>query len=275
MKSLRSFKTLGTAALLALSFTITGCGEEKAQSDVKVVKVGVVGDYNAHWDKVNELLKDQKIQVKLVKFSDYATPNRALADKEIDLNAFQHEAFLKNDIERNGYKITPLCKTFIAPIRLYNNKNKISSLADIKDGSIIGIPSDLTNGGRALKLLEDAKLIKVDPAKGYLPTKADITEYLVKIEIREAESGVLNNILPDIDAAAINGGNAFSAKLKPSDAIFSETPKNDDNPYINVIVARTEDKDNQTYQAIVKAFLTDDVKKTIIEAYDGGYIPVW
>ncbi|NLK84691.1 MAG: MetQ/NlpA family ABC transporter substrate-binding protein [Aeromonadales bacterium] len=277
MKLLNTIKYLPLVALTAFSFTLAGCGDDKrADDNTTIVKVGVCGDYNAHWDTVNKLLKDKHIQVQLVKFSDYATPNRALSDKEIDLNAFQHKAYLNNDIARNGYKLTPLCETFIAPIRLYNNKNKISNVADIKDGSIIAIPSDLTNGGRALKLLEAANLISVDPSKGFLPTKADITEYKVKIEIREAESGVLNNILPDIDAAAINGGNAFSAGLKPSDAIFSETPKaGEDNPYINVLVARAEDKDNEVYQTVVKTFLTDEVKETIIKAYDGGYIPVW
>lgn len=274
---MKSIKLCIAATIAALSITITGCGDKKADDGVTVVKIGVVGDYNLHWDDVNKNLANDKIQVKLVKFSDYATPNRALSDKEIDLNAFQHVAFLNNDIERNGYKLTPICQTLIAPIRLYNNKNKIKSVSDIKDGSIIGIPSDLTNGGRSLKLLEAAGLIEVDPAKGYVPTKADITKYNVKIEIREAESGVLANILPDIDAACINGGNAYTAKLKPTDAIFSEDPKatGEDNPYVNVIVARTEDKDNPIYQKVVKAFRSDNVKNTINTAYDGGYISAW
>ena len=44
----------------------------------------------------------------------------------------------------------------------------------VKDGDIFAIPSDLTNGGRALKVLEAAGLIVCDPAKGYVPTKTDI-----------------------------------------------------------------------------------------------------
>ena len=86
---------------------------------------------------------------------------------------------------------------------------------------------------------------------------------------------MLFNILPDIAAAAINGGNAFSAGLKPSDAIFNENVQDKDNPYINVIVARQQDKDNPVYQTIVKRFLTPEVKKAILDAYDGGYIPVF
>ncbi len=275
---MRLIKLLLLAAVTITSLNLTACNEKDAkESDFTEVKVGVVGDYNAHWEKVNELLAKDKIKIKLVKFSDYAIPNRALADKEIDLNAFQHEAFFLNDIKRNNYNLISLCQTFIAPIRIYNNKEKVKSLEDIHDGSIIGIPSDLTNGGRALKLLEQAGLIEVDKAKGFVPTKADILKYNVKIEIREAESGVLNNILPDMDAACINGGNAFSANLKPSDAIFSENPNasEEDNPYVNIIAARAEDKNNEVYQKVIKTFRSDEVRKTIIDAYDGGYIPVF
>lgn len=245
-----------------------------------MVKVGVVGAYNAQWDTVNEILKKDNIEVKLVKYSDYATPNRALNDGDIDLNAFQHKAFLKNDIARNGYKIEAIGDTLITPLCVFNNKDRIKSMSEIKDGDVIAIPSDLTNGGRALKVLESAGLIKVDPAKGYTPTKADITEYVKKIKIREAESGILARILPDVSAALINGGNAFTAHLDPAkDSIYQENldPKvNQAAPQlVNVIAARSEDKDNPTYKKVVDAYHTDAVAKTLLDAYKGAFLPAW
>ena len=230
----KSFITvLGLTLALALGLTAcsSGTSEETTTEDGKtIVKVGVVGEYNAQWDTVNELLADDGIEVELVKFTDYAAPNRALNDGEIDLNAFQHKAFLTNDVQQNGYEIEAIGDTIIAPLSIYNNKDKISSVEEIKDGDIIAIPSDLTNGGRALKLLEKAGLIECDPAKGYVPTKADITKYNVQIEILEAESATLANLLPDCTAALINGGNAFTAGLNPAnDAIFTE----DVNPETN------------------------------------------
>ena len=251
-----------------------------AFADPTVVKVGVVGAYNAQWDTVNEILKKDNIEVKLVKYSDYATPNRALNDGDIDLNAFQHKAFLKNDIARNGYKIEAIGDTLITPLCVFNNKDRIKSMSDIKDGDVIAIPSDLTNGGRALKVLESAGLIKVDPAKGYTPTKADITEYVKKIKIREAESGIHARILPDVSAALINGGNAFTAHLDPAkDSIYQENldPKvNQAAPQlVNVIAARSEDKDNPTYKKVVDAYHTDAVAKTLLDAYKGAFLPAW
>lgn len=269
-------KKILKAAVLAAAVVFAS----SAYADHTVVKVGVVGAYNAQWDTVNELLKKDDIEVKLVKYSDYATPNRALNDGDIDLNAFQHKAFLKNDIERNGYKIESIGDTLITPLCVFNNKDKIKSMDEIKDGDIIAIPSDLTNGGRALKVLESAGLIKVNPDKGYTPTKADITEYVKKIELREAESGILARILPDVSAALINGGNAFTAHLDPSkDSIYQENldPKVNKAAaqLVNVIVARSEDKDNPVYKKVVDAYHTDAVADTLIEAYKGAFLPAW
>ncbi|MDO4266347.1 MAG: MetQ/NlpA family ABC transporter substrate-binding protein [Eubacteriales bacterium] len=252
----------------------------EASGEPTVVKVGVVGAYNAQWDTVNELLAPENIQVELVYFSDYAAPNRALNDGEIDLNAFQHKAFLANDIQQKGYDLTAIGDTIIAPLAIFNNKDKISSIEDIKDGDIIAIPSDLTNGGRALKLLEAAGLIECDPEKGVVPTKTDITKYNVQIEIMEAESATLANLLPDCTAAIINGGNAFTAGLNPlKDSIYVENVNPDENPavadLINVIVARTADKDNETYRKIVEAYQTDEVAQTLEDEYDGAFICAW
>ncbi len=254
-------------------------GDETA-AEPTIVKVGVVGEYNAQWDTINELLKDDNIQVELVKFTDYAAPNRALDDGEIDLNAFQHKAFLANDIEQAGYDIVDIGDTIIAPLGVYNNPDKITTMDDIKDGDIIAIPSDLTNGGRALKLLEKAGLIECDPEKGYTPTKADITKYNVQIEIKEAESATLYNILPDCAAAIINGGNAYTAGLDPSsDAIFQEDVDPETNEavpqLINVIAARTADKDNEVYKKVVEAYQTPEVAQTIKEAYKGAFLCAW
>lgn len=277
---------LSVTALLTAA-ALTACGsqtsEEKAEGTADgatVVKVGVVGEYNAQWDTVNELLADDNIQVELVKFTDYAAPNRALNDGEIDLNAFQHKAFLANDIKQSGYEIEAIGDTIIAPLSIYNNKDKISSIEDIKDGDIIAIPSDLTNGGRALKLLEKAGIIECDPAKGFVPTKADITKYNVQVEILEAESATLANLLPDCAAAIINGGNAFTAGLNPlTDSIFTEDVNPETNEavpeLINVIVARTADKDNETYKKVVEAYQSDETAKTIEEEYQGAFICSW
>ena len=111
------------AAAILVSVTLAGCGGDE-KTDITTVKVGVVGEYNAQWDTVNKLLEKDKIKVELVKYSDYATPNRALSDKEIDLNAFQHKAYLANDIKRNGYKIVAIGDTLVTPLRVFKTSRR-------------------------------------------------------------------------------------------------------------------------------------------------------
>lgn len=286
MKKIR--KTATAILVSAFALSLIGCGAKEAapatqagtKEEPTIVKVGVVGEYNAQWDTINELLADDGIQIELVKFTDYAAPNRALNDGEIDLNAFQHKAFLANDIAQKGYEISDIGDTIIAPLCIYNNEDKISSIEEIKDGDVIAIPSDLTNGGRALKLLESAGLITCDPEKGFTPTKADILSYNVAIDIKEAESATLFNILPDCAAAIINGGNAFTAGLDPlNDSIFQENVDPETNEavpqLINIIAARTKDKDNEVYKKVVDAYHTKEVEATIKEAYKGAFICAW
>ena len=211
----------------------------------------------------------------MVKFADYSLPNQALADGEIDLNAFQHHAFLDNEIKDKGLDLTVIADTIIAPLGLYSNK--IKDVKELKDGDQIAIPSDATNGGRALKLLEAAGMIKVNPEAGYTPTIDDITENPLNIKIVEVEAANTPSLLPDVAAAVINGGHAIDNGLSPkTDAIYLEkVQEGSNNPYINVIVARTEDKDNEIYRKIVEAYHTDKTAQVIDETYKGAYIPAW
>ncbi|PWM23230.1 MAG: metal ABC transporter substrate-binding protein [Oscillospiraceae bacterium] len=274
--------------VLVLSLALAGCGGQssaapaasgsessQAQAEPVVVKLGVVGENNEWWTPAIEAMKEQGVEIELVKFSDYTLPNQALADGEIDLNSFQHYAFLENQIADKGYELTPICNTIIAPLGLYSDK--ISSIDELKDGDSIAIPSDATNGGRALKILESAGLITVDPAAGYVPEVKDIIENPKNIQFIEVEAAQTPSLLPDVAAAIINGAHAVDHGLNPTDdSIYLEqVQEGSDNPYINILVARTADKDNEIYQQIIKAFQTEETKQVINETYKGAYLPAW
>ena len=249
--------------------------EETASAEPVTIKLGVVGENNEQWEPVIEELAKENITLELVKFADYSLPNQALADGEIDLNAFQHYAYLNNEIADKGLDLTVIGETIIAPLGLYSDK--ISDVSELKDGDKIAIPNDATNGGRSLKVLETAGLIKVDPEAGYTPTLSDITENPLNIEFIEVEAANTPSLLPDVAAAIINGGHAVDNGLFPQeDAIYLETvQEGSDNPYINVIAARTADKDNELYKKVVDTYRSDAVAEVIKEVYKGAYIPTW
>jgi len=285
---------------LALSFAACGADEPAPQETPEAVelddtsvsetdsvemqhlRVGVVGAFNIHWEVIRSLVAEDGIDLEIVYFSDFMTPNRALAEGDIDLNAFQHRMFLESDIAANGYEIEAIAETFISPLNLFKNTDRISTLEDLQDGHTVAIPSDPTNSGRALWLLEAAGLIVIDPNVSGLPTVLDIVEYVVDISIMEVESGMLPNILPDIEAAAINGLNALSAGLDPeTQSIFREDIAGEDVSHlINVIAVRSADLAADElivdlFDLIVQAHHSDMVRQAMIDAYHGALVPVW
>lgn len=139
----------------------------------------------------------------------------------------------------------------------------------------IGVPDDATNQSRAIKLLETAGLIEVDPEAGYTPEMKDITKYLYNIEIVPTTANTLPSTLDDFGASAINGTYAIPAGLVPSkDALIIEKQdESGDNPYVNVIVARTADADNETYKTVVQAFQSQTVAEYILEKYTEAFFP--
>jgi len=141
----------------------------------------------------------------------------------------------------------------------------------------IGIPDDATNGARGIKLLEKAGLITVDPAVGYSPEIKDITSYIYNIEIVPTTANTLVSTLDDFAASTINGTYATSAGLVPSrDAILIESQdEGEENPFVNIIVARTADKDNPVYKKIVEAYQTEYVAEYLLAKYNEAYFPAF
>lgn len=238
------------------------------------VKLGLIGDETRVWDSVRARLAKEGIEIEYVKFTDYSQPNAALADGSIDVNAFQHQIFLDSYNSEHKTDIVSIGNTINAPLGVYSEK--IKDIKDIKEGATIAIPNDPTNGGRALRLLQSAGLIKVDEAKGYRPTVADIKENTLQLEIKELDASQTARALPDVDASIINSGVAVDAGFIPTkDAIYLEPVDEKSKPYVNVIAVRKEDENNEVYNKIVDVYQTEETKKVIEEVYKGSIIPAW
>lgn len=164
----------GSSAANSNDTAVSDKKEEAASGEVTTLKVGVNGTDFRLWDSLNERLKDKNIKLEPVSFADYIKPNQALADKEIDLNAFQTEVYFEQFKKDHNLDLTSIGYTFIAPMGIYSNK--IKSLDEVQDGATVAIPNDATNGGRALNLLESAGLIKLDGKDKVTPNEKNIVE---------------------------------------------------------------------------------------------------
>lgn len=272
-------KTTIALSLAAIAFAgvISGCGGDKkpAASSAAVkneISVGITPGYSEQvMEYAAKEAAKQGLTVNIKTFSDYVTPDQALAAGDIDLNSFQHGPFLQAFNEKNGTHLVSIGNTYLAPLRVYSNK--ITSIKDVPDGAKVSIPNDPSNGGRALLLLDHNGLLKLKP--GTDPTKAtinDIAENPKKLEIIELEAAQLPRSLDDVTISVINAGYAKSANLDSKKALATE---DNTSPYVNIIAAREQNKDNPTYQKFVKIFQSDNVRKYINDNFSDGLVPAF
>ena len=274
--NLKKFLALCLAAAAILTL-LCACGSPaSSKTETTTVKIGVTGSfYEDLWQPAKALLKKDGIDLQIVQFSDFVTPNNALANGEIDLNAFQHRVYLESEVKNYGYAIQNIGNTLIIPLNIYSQK--VSSVSELKDGDTVAIPDDESNGGRALKVLESAGLITLSPDAGFNPSVSDITDYKVRIQIEELKANVIPSVLPDVTAAVVNGNFALDFGLKQEEAIFQDENL-DQKEYWCLIAARTadlEDADKKAlYQSIVDAYHSAETQAVFDTTYQGYFVAV-
>ena len=263
-----------TIALLGV-FAIISC-EKSSNKENNVVRVGFYTDSEYQiWNPVVSNLAKEGITVELVSFANTRMPNQALNNGDIDLNAFQHHAYLNDEVSNLGYDIVAIADTYISAMNIYS-KN-ISNVSELKRGDKVAIPNDPSNEGRALKVLESAGLIKVKPEVGDSPTLLDIIENTLNLDIISVEIGSVPSYLPEVACAVINAHVAIDFGLNPgSDYIFQDNPSiYSGNAFVNLIAARTEDKDKEIYKKIIKAYQSEAVEEIYANNFKGSYLPTW
>ncbi|KGX84598.1 MetQ/NlpA family ABC transporter substrate-binding protein [Pontibacillus marinus] len=256
--------------LVVLGSVLAGCNQGSAED--KVVKVGLNGSGVPIWEKIKEEAKKEDIQIELVEFADYVRPNLALADGDIDLNAFQTVSYFDAFIKEHDLDLAPIGTTLIAPMGIYSEKYK--DVGEIPEGSKIALPKEATNMGRALLLLEKSGLIGLPENFDGNGSIEKITKNPKNLKFEPIVAAQTPRVLPDVAASIINNGVAVEAGFTPvKDAIFIEddTAK----PYINIIAARADETDKEVYQKIVKIYQQEEVANHIREVYNDSLIPTF
>lgn len=265
------FKTLALVSALAGSLLLTACGQKEADSNK--IKVGVISGAEEQVAEVAKKVAKQQygLDVELVSFSDYITPNAALADGSLDVNAFQHKPYLDQQIADRGYKLAVVGNSFVYPIAGYSKK--IKNVSELADGASVALPNDPTNLGRSLLLLQAQGLIKLKDGSGLNATLLDVVDNPKKLKLVELEAPQLPRSLDDVDLAIINTTYASQIGLTPpKDGLFVEDKAS---PYVNLIVAREDNKNAENVQKFVKAFQTEEVYQAANEVFKGGVVKGW
>ena len=220
---------------------------------------------------VKPVLAKQGVELKVKVFTDYIQPNVQVAEKRLDANFFQHQPYLDEFNKAKGTALVSVAGVHLEPLGAYSSK--IKALAELPSGATVVIPNDATNGGRALLLLNKAGVIKLKDGGNILSTVKDIAENSKNLKFRELEAATIPRVLTQVDLALINTNYALEAKLNPEkDALVIE---GSDSPYVNILVARPDDKDSDAMKKLVAALHSPEVKQFIDEKYKGAVIPAF
>ncbi len=220
---------------------------------------------------VKPQLAEQGVELDVKVFTDYIQPNIQVDQKRMDANFFQHQPYLDEFNDGRGTDLVTVTGVHVEPFGAYSSK--IESLDDLKEGGVVAIPNDPTNGGRALLLLQKAGLITLEDESKITATPRDIVDNPKDLDFKELEAATLPRILGQVDVALINTNYALEAGLNPSeDALIIE---GSESPYVNILVARPDNKDSEAMQKLAAALKSDAVKDFIMEKYEGAVVPAF
>jgi D-methionine transport system substrate-binding protein len=215
--------------------------------------------------------KEQGLDVKIIEFSDWVTPNEALQSGDIDANLFQHAPFLNNAIATRGYTFTPIAPTYVLPVGLYSKK--IAKISDVHAGSTVAVANDPVNEARGLLLFEKAGLIKLREGAGEKANVRDIVENPKKLKFLEIEAPQLPRVLDDVELAQVSISYLIASGGDPESLLIADGFG--DPRYALQFVARTDKKDDPRLLRFVSIYRSQEVKDYINKKYGRFFVPVW
>ncbi|PAF42082.1 MetQ/NlpA family ABC transporter substrate-binding protein [Helicobacter sp. 11S02629-2] len=275
-------KKLSFAFIAAVMLILAGCSSEGTNhakdstsgtdsTKLTVLKVGATPLPHAEiLNFIKPELKKEGVDLQVVEFTDYVTPNISLSDKSLDANFFQTKQYLDVMNKERNLGLVAIADIHVEPMGLYSKK--IKSIDELKDGDSIAVPNDPSNEGRALLLLQAHGLIKLKDPTSLVSTENDIVENPKKLAIKPLDSALLPKNLSDVTAAVINGNFALEAGLKPQDAVIAEDKTS---PYGNWLVVRKDEVNNPAILKLKAALQSQSVKDYIEAHFKGSVIPAF
>jgi D-methionine transport system substrate-binding protein len=272
---LTQYGTISRRSITALLAGVVGLMfqlSDPSAALARPLKVGTSGGPVA--DIMNfaaERARQQGIEVQVVEFSDWVTPNEALANGDIDTNLFQHLPFLNAAIKGRGYKLTPVAPTYVMPVGLFSNK--VTSFDQVPDNAVVAIANDPVNGARGLQLLQKAGLITLKPGVGDAATVLDIVSNAKNLRFRELEAAQLPRALDDVTLGQVSISYLLLSGGNPEKALIADGFG--DAHYALQFVVRADGKDDPEIAKFIAIYRSPEVKDYIAKKYGKFFVPVW
>ena len=267
MKKLVSF---GLSLALAVSALSVGAF---AEEDKTITVAASATPHAEILEQAKPLLEEQGWNLEVTVFDDYVQPNLVVESGDFDANYFQHIPYLENFNEEQGTHLVNAGGIHYEPFGIYPGTK--STLDELEDGDTIAVPNDTTNEARALLLLEANGVIKLKEDAGLTATVKDIEENPYNVEIQELEAAQVPRVKDEVAFVVLNGNYALQAGFSVAkDALaYEKSDSEAAKTYVNVIVVKEGNENNEGVKALVDVLKSDEIKKFINDTYDGAVIP--
>lgn len=263
-----------------LTLGLAACGgsaeapADDASAEAITLKIGASPTPHAEiLEAAKEELAAKGINLEIVEFTDYVQPNLATESGDLDANFFQHLPYLESFNAEQGTDLVSIGAVHYEPMGIY--AGTVTDLANIPEGTKVGIPNDATNGGRALLLLEANGLITLDPEAGTSATKLDIVDNPLNLEIIEMEAAQLPLSLGDLGIAVINGNYAMQNGLKTEDALAIEAADSlAATTYGNIVAVKAGNENAPGLAELMEVLQGPTIAEFINSTYGGAVAPM-
>ncbi|ENV44689.1 MetQ/NlpA family ABC transporter substrate-binding protein [Acinetobacter schindleri] len=267
------FSIIGVIIAAVIIGLVVWNQQKKSGSDELVI--GISPSFAKPLQVAAEEAKQQGVNVKLVEFSDWNTPNITLNHGDIDANFFQHQPFLDNAKKETDFKIKAFAKGAATHVGLYSKK--IKSFDELNDGAKVVVPNDPVNQGRALLLLQQAKLVTLKDSNNHLSSLKDIAANPKNLQFVEVEGPQTALAIDDVDLAFGYPHYLRLAKTAdPERALLFDSNK--DNRYAILFAVREDYQDkNDKLKRFVDIYQNSPRVKEALDADFGAklWFPGW
>lgn len=270
---------IGIIVVVVLAgFGIHSVTSSQAASHAKssTITIGSQGSDLDIWKHIAKTDDAKKLglKIKVRNIADGVQLNKATADGDVDVNAFQSWSYyLTYNQQNKSNKLAALGTTYLEPMGIYSKKYK--NVKDIPAGSTIAIANNPSQAARGLLLLQKAGLIKLDKNFGYVGTIKDIKSNPKNFKFKQIDDTTGPRVINDVDAVLISNTVALEGHLHVlTDSIFHEKVDQSTKDNINILATSEKNKNNANYKKLVKLYHKKDIQKYIKDKYYGTKIEV-
>ncbi|MEG0902824.1 MAG: MetQ/NlpA family ABC transporter substrate-binding protein [Lachnospiraceae bacterium] len=258
---------------LVVCTSLAACSSTKAKKESNNTKkdtiiIGTEPNAAPTAECIKPILEEQGYKVEITYFDDYVLPDTALVEGSIDCNIYQHTPYMEM------YNKAHDSKLMMADLIVYPNlgiySTAYNSLDKVPDGSQVSITNDASNEDRALRLLQDAKLITLPekPGETGLYASSDIIENKKRLEFVSVAETQLVESMNDVAISVCPSSHILANKMDPKSAFIMEEPNED--AMIGITI-RPEDKDTKWVKDMLESYKNDKAKAAFDKSYQGAW----